>query len=597
MRRIICVTILILLSEVVNAQNKYFERKIDWADFNSGRKVIEKDDLSLTITGNYLNVNDYLWHGYFLRTNQYGDTLLLHMFPEFGDSYFGSLLPTEYGYAISGYIYQDIADDYSYRGFLLQLDPDGNQLQFDYTGTPTDTMPSYIYDLIRTPDNGYLLAGHKINEWVFPYYWKFYLVKLNQNGQTEWERIYDNYTYSNIFSSIVPADDGGYYFWGVANLVLLAGEQASDLILAKVDEQGIMQWDSIYNLEPPIHGTTTLTKLSDGNLLAIAASGTNGDTQRIIKFSLSGAIIWQVTFPDYGCGISQVVELPNSELVFTNCYYPVGISRTDMAIFKLSANGSPRWWRQYGNSGFHDYGYDIILARDGGFVVTGRQDTTGGSSVWVVRTNCMGLVTPLPQASFSWQADAINPFSLQFTNLSHFVYADSIDGGKYIWDWGDGSPPVTFTSESFQEVFHNYPAPGSFTVTLTAVVCQDTSMVQATIETLSGAGGTVGLPTNPQKEEPTILIYPNPAQNTLTFSYTDVLMSPSGDLGVSKGWGVNLKLLSLTGQTVLETTLVSTGSTSQTTISVAHLPEGMYLYSVEQSGSVLARGKVAVVGK
>ncbi|OWY21843.1 hypothetical protein C7N43_38545, partial [Sphingobacteriales bacterium UPWRP_1] len=213
--------------------------------------VREDVDGNLIVVGGYYVNTIGGWESFFLKTNKYGDTLLLHKFPEFGDSYFGSLLPTEYGYAISGYIYQDIADEYSYHGFLLQVDENGNQLQFDYTGAPADTMPSLIYDLIRTPDGGYLLAGHKINEWVFPYYWKFYLVKLNQNGQTEWERIYDNYTYSNIFSSIVPANNGGYYLWGVANLVLLAGEQASDLILAKVDEQGFMQWDSIYNLDPP----------------------------------------------------------------------------------------------------------------------------------------------------------------------------------------------------------------------------------------------------------------------------------------------------------------------------------------------------------
>jgi hypothetical protein len=67
---------------------------------------------------------------------------------------------------------------------------------------------------------------------------------------------------------------------------------------------------------------------------------------------------------------------------------------------------------------------------------------------------------------------------------------------------------------------------------------------------------------------------------------------------------------------VLETTLVSTGSTTQTTISVAHLPPGLYIYVVSGGGggvvsgdtdngdtdngdygggAVLARGKVAVV--
>ncbi|QQS30857.1 MAG: hypothetical protein IPM47_08015 [Sphingobacteriales bacterium] len=42
-------------------------------------------------------------------------------------------------------------------------------------------------------------------------------------------------------------------------------------------------------------------------------------------------------------------------------------------------------------------------------------------------------------------------------------------------------------------------------------------------------------------------------------------------------------------------TLFSVNLFQDETISVAHLPEGMYLYSVEQLGMVLARGKVAVV--
>ncbi|QQS29474.1 MAG: hypothetical protein IPM47_00545 [Sphingobacteriales bacterium] len=65
------------------------------------------------------------------------------------------------------------------------------------------------------------------------------------------------------------------------------------------------------------------------------------------------------------------------------------------------------------------------------------------------------------------------------------------------------------------------------------------------------------------------------------------------DLGVTAGSEVEITLLTLTSQTILQTTLAA-GETNKT-ISVAHLPEGVYLYSVEQSGSVLTRGKVAVV--
>ncbi|OWY21844.1 T9SS C-terminal target domain-containing protein [Sphingobacteriales bacterium UPWRP_1] len=314
--------------------------------------------------------------------------------------------------------------------------------------------------------------------------------------------------------------------------------------------------------------------------MAIAASGYNGDTQRIIKFSPSGTILWQVTYPEYGCGISNVVEMPNSNLVFTNCYYPPDDFRTDMAIFKLSANGNLRWWRRYGVPAHNDYGYDIILAQDGGFIVTGRQDTTDGASVWLVHTNCMGLLTQ-PAAAFSYEPQP-TPNLMKFTNQSLYVYADSIDGGYYVWDWGDGTPPNTFTTESFTEVYHYFPAPGAYPVTLTAIVCTDTSVVQALIDT-QGAGGTVGIA--PQNSPPfEVAVYPNPAQNILTLQW--VSKSPLGDLGVS--------LLTLTGQTVLETTLAA-GEVGKT-ISVAHLPAGIYLCRWQQSaGGTSGYVKVVVV--
>jgi len=560
------------------AQKKYFNRTYTY--LSSGSRVVEDTDKNfITIGGRYLQ-NLGVWERVFLKTNAYGDSLTVRQYPEYGIGYFSSLLPTEYGYAISGYLYINPSDEYSYRGFLLKIDENGNPLQFAYTGAPADTMPSNIYAMLRTPDGGYIMAGHKINEWVFPNYWKFYLVKLNADLQTEWEHVYDNYSYSNIFSGIAPAPDGGYMLWGPANL-LLAGINTSDLILAKVDANGIMEWDSIYNLEPPIHGTSTLTALSDGNFIALAASGLYGDTQRIIKFAPNGVVLWQKYYYNYGCGLSNMVELPNGELVFTNCYYPPGVSRTDMAIFKLSATGSLRWWRRYGNPGFHDYGYDIKLSSDGGFVVAGRQDTLGGSATWIVRTNCMGLVTPEPKAAFSWQADAINPFALRFENHSQYAYADSIDGGKYIWDWGDGTPLTTFATEAFTEVYHYYATPGTFTVTLRAIVCQDTSMVQALVSTTSGAGGTVGVSEILASDYPALKVYPNPAREEVHFELAGALQEEQHEV----------ILFDYTGKAVQH--FIISGNRTYT-LKTNALSSGIYFYRVLKQGLPVQHGKLVI---
>jgi len=51
---------------------------------------------------------------------------------------------------------------------------------------------------------------------------------------------------------------------------------------------------------------------------------------------------------------------------------------------------------------------------------------------------------------------------------------------------------------------------------------------------------------------------------------------------------LEVALLTLTGQPILQTSFVTTGSTTQTTISVAHLAVGLYIYVV--SGGVVSGG-------
>ena len=135
---------------------------------------------------------------------------------------------------------------------------------------------------------------------------------------------------------------------------------------------------------------------------------------------------------------------------------------------------------------------------------------------------------------------------------------------------------------SGNQITHQYAASGTYPVTLTAIVCSDTSFVQALIDT-QGAGGTVGIA--PQNSPPfEVVVYPNPAQNILTLQW--VSKSPLGDLGVS--------LLTLTGQTVLETTLAA-GEASKT-ISVAQLPAGIYLCRWQQlAGGASGYIKVVVM--
>ncbi|QQS31021.1 MAG: T9SS type A sorting domain-containing protein [Sphingobacteriales bacterium] len=339
------------------------------------------------------------------------------------------------------------------------------------------------------------------------------------------------------------------------------------------------------------------------------------------------------------------------------------------------SDGEPLWTRFYDYGVQHDYFYNFTPVPQplGGFVCVGRTEPASGADVYIVKTNCMGLLT-MPEAAFTTEQDPDVPSRFLFTNQSQYAYPDSIDGGYYVLNWGDGSPPylcgqgyapctqdtlihtyqtegiygvtlqaivcndtstqiqsvcfgfapnpqaefsyqdfggaIIFTNlsqnsyteqggyylwdfgdasqpSSAEHPTHEYEENGSYTVTLTLVVCGDTSVYSQ--EVFVQTVGNTPLPLS-RGEFPDILqVYPNPAQNTLTFHR--VSKSPSGDLGVTED--LEVSFYNLTGQTVLQTTL-GAGETHKT-ISVAHLPEGVYVYVVEDGGVALARGKVAVM--
>ncbi|QQS30467.1 MAG: T9SS type A sorting domain-containing protein [Sphingobacteriales bacterium] len=481
----------------------------------------------------------------------------------------------------------------SQQTLMLTWDKNNNQESLYYIGNSESN--SVGRAIIVAPDNKIIIVGSSTLQ---PY-----AIKIDSLGNVVWEQVYDNYPLLNWLTDIIPVpNEAAFYVYGTVGYNAFM----SDLLVAKIsDATGEMLWDTIYDF-----GTTFWDedgKDVSGRLIRskiggyIAGSALNGFANNyykgsVIKFNNDFTIDWynDQLFDD--CGAATINELPNGDIITSGCNDPLG-EYAQMQIIKLSGvDGGLKWRRTYGGS-WHDYAYDLALMPDGGFLVAGRQDTiipgapVGHASAWLLKLNCMGLLTE-PEAAFTYEPQGGN--EIQFTNQTLYVYPDSIDGGYYRWDWGDGSPPYLcgqgYDPCSGNILTHQYPASGTYTATLTAIVCSDTSIVQAQIDT-EGAGGTVGLPPDPLKGEKTMLVYPNPATNTLTFQRAS--KSPSGGWGVEGDLGV--KLLTLTGQTVLQTTL-GAGETHKT-FSVAHLPEGVYLYSVEQSGSVLARGKVAVVGK
>ena len=160
----------------------------------------------------------------------------------------------------------------------------------------------------------------------------------------------------------------------------------------------------------------------------------------------------------------------------------------------------------------------------------------------------------------------INEQVATLVNLSQHVYPDSIDGGHYIWDFGDGSPTVNDKNPQ-----HIYQENGNYTITLTAIVCQDTSVHTMPVNVLGV--GVEELDNN----EAILQISPNPAHNKIRIQH-----QKSGIL----------QLYNPQGKMLLQQHLNETG---QQTIDITHLPVGVYVYEFLVDGRAVENGKLVVV--
>lgn len=95
-----------------------------------------------------------------------------------------------------GYIVRFAYWGYDYgdkRIWLFKLDEEGNTVWQNLYATDTSYINEEVYDMIVTPDSGYLITGYcdmEIDTMPGNYYWHPFFIKVNKNGDEEWEHTY-----------------------------------------------------------------------------------------------------------------------------------------------------------------------------------------------------------------------------------------------------------------------------------------------------------------------------------------------------------------------------------------------------------------------
>jgi len=286
------------------------------------------------------------------------------------------------GYIIAGY---------ANGVYVIKLDINGQKEWEKILGESWHDNAFYIH---QTSDWGYIIVGYKYS--YEKQNGQVYLIKLDRNGNKEWEKVYGE-NLDNIAYSICDTSDNGYIIVGCTLLL----ENGWDIYILKVDSKGNKIWEKSLGGIGDDEGYSILITDDGGYLIAglTTSLGAGNYDAYFVKINPYGEKVWDKTYG--GVKIDKIYSLKKTidgnyiAVGETNSF---GAGENDIYIIKIDKNGNKLWEKTYGGSK-NDVAYSIQQTTDGGYIVAGVTNSfgAGDSDVYVIKMDSVGNTGPYPQ--------------------------------------------------------------------------------------------------------------------------------------------------------------------------------------------------------
>jgi hypothetical protein len=242
----------------------------------------------------------------------------------------GIQLTSDGGFVVAGYtfFYENQNDI-----VVLKLDSQGNIEWEKAYGGPSSEYGDFIHE---TTDGGYIVISSLVSS--VNGLATFGLLKLNQNGDVEWQKTYPGYERTlGFYGYVEQTSDGGYI---VADFTDMEEFGQYDIWLLKLDSKGKVQWQKKYGGQKRDIIGRRIQQTNDGKYIVAGYTESFGGTRLdalIFKLDSKGNVEWGKTY-----------DIDGTEVVFdiqeTNDYgYIVGGYRDtlnyDLLVMKIDQNG------------------------------------------------------------------------------------------------------------------------------------------------------------------------------------------------------------------------------------------------------------------
>jgi hypothetical protein len=236
----------------------------------------------------------------------------------------------------------------------------------------------------QTSDGGYIIFGETVS--YSPNYWKAWLIKTDEDGDTSWtKRIGGNRHY--FIQSGQELYDGDYIFVGYTKA---SGAGQEDLWLVKTNPSGDTIWTNTFGgNDSDISYSLDQTDDAGYVIGAITKSfGAGNYDCWLIKTDSEGDTIWTKTYGGINNDrIYSVQQTSDHGFILAGATQSYGIlnSYYNLWLIKTDFSGDTIWTRTFGGVE-NELAKAVQQTSDGGYIVTGYSS----SGTWIIKIDSSG---------------------------------------------------------------------------------------------------------------------------------------------------------------------------------------------------------------
>ncbi|MBK6839719.1 MAG: T9SS type A sorting domain-containing protein [Bacteroidetes bacterium] len=235
------------------------------------------------------------------------------------------------------------------------------------------------FSVKQTSDGGYIIFGNSAG---FGANTCYYLVRLDQNGDTMWTRAYCD-SYYDYALSLAQAYDGGFVMTGYSSII------SNEIVLLKSDSSGTLLWSKKFEGAGNDIPYTVKETLDSGYVICgyTESFGHGNRDLLVIKVNSIGDTVWTKVYGgsmnEVGRSIEQTVD---SGFIITG--YGFGNSN-GFYVLKLDPFGNILWSKTYLGNGNYD-ARKCLTTLDGGYIIAGTTSVTSINNIFLIKTDSFG---------------------------------------------------------------------------------------------------------------------------------------------------------------------------------------------------------------